>query len=254
MNSFLIGKKIYTVPQCWDEVKPKLFLKVIEIVFNDRISRAEQLHLLFFLFTGVSKKLFAKLNEDDIFDLTNSFSWALDSHPDTYPSKYFYKNLVAPKSKMEFSSIVEFALAEQFLEAFKETQDQNYLRMFVATLCRELRPKSKLDASGDERIRVDSRLIAKNAERLKRASGIKLLSMAHFYLGCRKYIVETYPNNFENGGSSEGQSIPYDHFDLIRDCAKTQLFGNMEETQHANLHVIFMHRHRWLAIEKAKAA
>lgn len=242
MNIVTLGKKNYLVPSTWQELSRKKFIKAVKVIYSLQLSRAEQLISLLFIFLPAIRKYFKKLDEDQIYDLSNLFSFLLDTLPDSTPINRISK-LYLPAAKLEYSSIVEFALAEQYFEAYKETRDNQFLYHLLATLCRE--KAKQTDSSGEMRIKVDTRFISKNTKVFYNQDPALLMSVLHFYLGCRQYVFNTYFKVFEKatGGSGEGGSS-YNYFDMIRDAAKTNLYGGMEQTQHFSLHVILMHIHR----------
>lgn len=256
MNNIRIGTKQYLTPASWQEVPAKLYARLVGIVYGPG-TRAWQLHQVAGLFLPLKLKLVERIDDDSLYGIYQAFAWSLDSIPNAYPFpsiRLGLKKLLPTAANMEFSSMAEFALAESYFEAYKATGDMQYMHKLVATLCRE--PAKAVDSSGDKRIRVDTQKIGANARRFERRGQKFVLPVFHAYLGCRQYIFDTYYEVFpksKSGTNAGAAAVHYDLFDLTRDAAKSSLFGNYEETQHTNVHIILYHLHRQREIEKATA-
>ena len=256
MHQIVIGNKTYEAPSQWSDCTPKQMRKAIAIVYDFECMREVQLLDLFRLFVPISNTTFKQLSEDTLFELCDCFKFVLD----TFPEQVFFKEIngnYLPHPRMEFSSIAEFAIAEQYFEAFKTLKDKQYLYLLLATLCRPLRAKKLIDSSGDIRIPCDTQKITANAERMAKMKDTTALLVLHYYLGCRQYIFETYSKVYDSSESATDENfvrIPYDMWDMIRDAAKTGLYGNYENTLHTNLHLILsnLNKERIIAIAQGK--
>lgn len=104
-----------------------------------------------------------------------------------------------PKPHFENGTCLEFALASDYYDKFRESQSAQDLLLIVATLCREANPdKTAADLVGDVRAPLTDRGQAE--ERAKRLSTLPPEIAAwvlYYFVGVKLLIRETYHDLFE---------------------------------------------------------
>jgi hypothetical protein len=238
-----IGKKNYQCPASWAEVDKRKAIGLVRLVYNCRTAADKR--EIFVHLTSVPRKTADKINAAQWFDIfENCLRWLFQPTAEQpFPA---WKEFYLPASSMEFSSIIEYAMALNCLELFADTNDEKHLFEFFFTLCRRRTKADTSDAgwNGDIRERYNTALVRKHAAAHQPPPEI-VTALVQFFIGCRNEVVDTYEVVYPKKQSDESEPIREsdslaDFLKIIKKVAQTGLYGDYEATCHTNLHTFML--------------
>lgn len=222
-----INKKLWYFPEKWNELTPAQAVKVMKAFCSGYST--EQLYLQFirilsgcgwynFLMERMHKKA-------ELFYLCNFLFEESTLTKNMLPA---YRGLMGPADNFDNLRMNEYAFAQNFFEAAKDTQDKEALDKLVATL---YRPEG-----GDAD--MDNRQPFKEGEMLQRAKLVKhwpqyikeLIFI--WYEGCLAQLSKDNSDLFTGSG---GEPALHGIVSVMRNVAKEGTYGDFEKVE--RLHV-----------------
>ena len=195
-----------SLPENWQDVPDKKRLQYFDLVERDE-DRALQYILRDVLHLPV--RTFNALDPYEAAAMRLSLSWMLPQPDCTNPviASFRHKKVsyFLPKPSFENGTAIEYPIADEYYEAFKDSQSPQDLLRLVATLCRELNPDHAAAlAAGDPRVALSDR--DQVEARARRLEGLPLnicSVVLRYWLGVKLLIRETYHELFDAPAPAE---------------------------------------------------
>lgn len=238
MKIIELNKRLYTVPENWNELTGGQLLQVMEVLYGGYDVNAAQLKLLKIL-TGISWYRFymAPLVERaEYLYLTHFLVNESNLTKQLLPE---YKCMCGPAD--DFSNITgeEFVFSEDFYfksfvnAGYNEARviDEMALNNLVAVLYRPMKKgyDKKMNKDGDARTAFNQNVAAYHAMRSIRRWPLEAkLAIFTWYEACRKNMIESNPDIF-SGGS--GEAAKYGLISVMRVIAEGGIHGTFEQVQ-----------------------
>lgn len=162
-----------------------------------------------------------------------------------------------PKANFENGTCLEFAMADDLYNRFRETKNPEDLLLLVATLCREKNPDAAAAlAIGDVRIPLTDRDQAEaRARRLGQVPAEIVLAVLYYFVGVKLLIKETYhdlfdeaPEPVDEDGEDAPQPIEYEGagaggprfgwWSTFIQVAKTGILGDYNTLLQRRMHLL----------------
>lgn len=245
----MITLKLHTYfcdfPTCFEEVEQKLFAKIAQLLYKSQSNYTLKKEV-FCLLSKVPKKISKLISASQWYELFKLLDFLFDITNTNYIADFKIGDTVFlfPDKSMEFSSVIEYAMADQALARIMDGDDQS-INEFIFTICRPADKSIDFENpkwNGDRRERYSSALVSRR-KTLQVPEHIQFFAVL-FFLGCKQEISERYPELFRNKVVSEdtdnskesNEPAIFSWLKLIKAVAETGLYGNYEDTCHTNLH------------------
>lgn len=241
MITLKIDTYLCEFPEKIEEIAQPIFSKIAQLLYREKNTYSLKKQA-FCLISKTPKTIIKKINAAQWVDLFKLLDFMFDITQVNYIQHFSIENEIFyfPEKGMEFSSVIEYAMAEESMRRLFEGDD-TAIADLVFTICRpkdnHIDQKSP-EWNGDIRERYSSALVS-NRKKLKIPEMIQFFAVL-FFLGCKKEISERYPEIFkkekENQEEIKQEPSIFSWLKLIKAVAETGLYGNYEETCHTNFH------------------
>lgn len=242
MTVINIGKKMFLVPQCWNDLSQTQLLKIIEILTNEQDILISDANAKFFKILTEASWLRLLLNKGDVFENIHLVEWIYESQPVKLLTKNLiptYRNFYGPADEMGNMVALEFFWAQHFYDRWAAHKNDADLNMLVATLYRPAKKRYDLEKneSGDKREEYNPNItelyskIAATWDPIVKHAIAKWFE--HNYLALRN----KYPEPFIGGS---GEPAKFGFVSLFRDVAERGIHGNFKEVEKMNIHLLFI--------------
>ncbi len=232
-----INKRLYTVPESWNELTGPQLIRVMKVIYSEESADTALLSLLRII-TGMSWWRWCRVPVWEKMEFLYLTYFLISSNTLNKNLLPNIGNFYGPAD--EFNNITgdEFVFSEDFyFKCF--TTDENGQRVFdekglnqlVAVLYREKKPgyNTKINPDGDARQPFNQNICAYNAEHTIRKWPMAVkLAVFTWYEVCRQEMIEQNPEIF-SGGSSE--PARYGLISVMRVIAEGGIHGNFEDVQ-----------------------
>ncbi len=165
--------------------------------------------------------------------LLPTFSKITHNHLTRLKIKTFRKAtlLIGPGDNLTHVRLGEFIVADQYFEAYQNTQEDQYIELLIATLWRE---KDKADSNGDWRVPFKSAHIKERAAWTKRLPAEEKMLIYLYFAGCKAELAERYDTLFSSEEKGEGG----DWLDMVRTLPNDK-FGTLTMAEQMYVHTVF---------------
>lgn len=229
MVEILLNKKWYNVPTKWNELTAKQLVKIIA-VFEAPGEVDEARMKLLKILSGISVWRWVMTDVEELNEYLYLTDFLLQANSLTENVRPKYKGFAGPSSDFENLLMCEFAYTEPLFFKWVEESSIDALNQLVAILYRKKKKgyDEGLNKDGDVRIAFNeyeckyfsNKKISKWPIDVKKA-------VAFWYDGCRRKLIEDFPEVF--GGS--GESAKYGLLETIMDVAKEGVHGNFKDVE-----------------------
>lgn len=264
------------LPTSWAEAKPKHAVAFIRLLASGAVPGAAfgnyptQLRMLFLrALIRVAGKDYYELGDIHINTLLQQIAPFFDQ-PCTAPVikkfKFYGTKYHLPAATMDYSSMLEFAVAENFYMQIQEGIDvQENMEKLAAVLCRPGRkfwfiqkyfPKSH---KGDRRQQYNDVTLLTRVAAFKELPNEYLWWAYFFYWNTRNEFKTLYPEVFtdqspEEENTEQSKTAKYAWFGILHSLADKGAFGDWQTVAAENMHVVLHYlnfQHDMLAEIKA---
>ena len=243
------------VPGSWNELTGEQYVKIVSLLFTP-LTEAVQKYRLLGVLLGMSPVkmfgMFSTVQAAQLLALTN-FIFADNTLTRQLLPKFRLKIvsfelnpfririgrplwLYGPGDGLKNITYDELIFADGLFLSYFHTGDVESLNKFVAVLYRPYQDGGK--EQGDERQPFNRHLIEDRAKEIRRLPLATKLAIYLFYQGCRKALVERYPDIFD-GAESESQPINT-WLEMARHIPNDK-FGTIQQIMQLNAGFILMH-------------
>ena len=238
MRIIELNKRLYTVPENWNELTGRQLLAVMEVLYGAYPVNAAQLKLLKIL-TGISWYRFFLCPLAERADFLYLTHFLVNENNLTKQLLPEYRGMFGPDDDFNNITGEEFVFSEDFyFKCFAQTEEDNIRVMdeaainnLVAVLYRPMKKgyDKKKNADGDPRVAFNQNVCAYHARRTIRKWPLEArLAIFTWYEACRKKMIESNPDIF-SGGS--GETAKYGLISVMRVIAEGGIHGTFEQVQ-----------------------
>ncbi|WP_434546674.1 hypothetical protein [Marivirga sp.] len=236
-------KKIH-YPERWDELTPKQFLRIHQILYMIKGEHIQRAMITMYL-SKTSLLLWLRMHLIQRVQLQWLFDW-IASEKSVITRNFFPKirvkgkTLLGPSDAMGNVNAAEFSEADyHFLNYYKSKKEED-LDLLIACLYRKKDPNKSIDApdyDGDLREAFNTHSVEKRAKTIAKLNKWKKMAIYTFYRGCRKEIEDTYDRVFtkKTAQSVENYGWPETFMRMTGDR-----FGKIKEVMENDMHEIFL--------------
>jgi hypothetical protein len=238
------------IPASWNELPVKTLQKVA-LYFHTNTTGKKLDILIFFALLNIKwyqiKKIitaYRTLKQVPLSELKTHFNFIYKDHNLTKFIPYLCINrkfsflllrplvVYAPGDRLHNISIKEFAVCEDLMFYFHQTQNIQYLRYMAAVLYREKINGKKIPFNKDH--------LDENVKKFQHISPVKLYTIYMAYKGSSLLIQNTYSKRIfkklpPNTSKNQKKPQPPNFEELILAMAGKK-FGNLQQTEKTNIH------------------
>lgn len=250
------NKKLYTVPENWNELTAKQLIGAIKHTYTNDPSEYSIVRL-FKLIIGASRWRVFWASADELSDKIYLLFFLLGENTLTENHIPQYRGLHGPKKNFENLIMSEFLFSEIYFmrfgelvtelqktnEIFKKTELEKkadeQMNMLIATLYRpgKLFYNNKKDKDGDVREAFNDNKIVHSAKQIANWPRETKLAIHKWYEGCRKQLVKDFPKPFEGNGDGESS---YGLWSVARGIAEKGTFGDFSTVEKQFVRTVMM--------------
>jgi hypothetical protein len=256
MQDIYYQKKIYVIPENWNELTAKQLVEIVDIIHNNNSKPEVKELMILKCLLNCSWFKFLRYSSDLKTRLIKHIQWIADdklrlTEPiiSSYRNNIFCKKLYSPDKEFNNLKMIEFHYAEVAYRFLVETKNDKYLDELVAILYRSGKENYDYKRNPDGDIRIDfkgtdvdyhKKIVAKWPRAVKQ-------SILMWYNGCREMLVEDYPLVY--GGTPSTENYYAGLYTMMRSVAGEK-FGTIAQVE--QLYVNTAHLELTCSIEEAK--
>jgi hypothetical protein len=245
MNEIVVGKQTFFCPENFQEIEASKFKHILKLIFDEDnyLNRWKILQIL----AHIPSKFRRLLREEQLLEMLEllDFIYFRDDLPILEKIEIEKEMFYFPVENMTYSSVIEFAIADQYAS---EIIEGNYDKLdnFFFTLVRPHTPEV-LDHkfTGDIRERFNAYLIDKRVKELSKLVPIHYkIYLFFWFLNVKKEIKNRYSELFKKSEKSENEENQVEQpeiliigwLKLIKSISETGIYGNYDDTCHYSFH------------------
>jgi hypothetical protein len=215
MNTLILNKKEYPVPGTWNELTTDQIFDYVRIL-NSSLTKYQSFIALVLMLLNAKKKpvlvraMLSGLSRADIMSFKPLTEFLKDLTLTKNPLPYIRIGLtkyIGVSDELKNIAFWEFVKADLHFQNYHKTNKIEHLNKLVAVLYRKrdktMTPESP-DYKGDLRQPYNDHNVAEREALFSKIPFEKKFAVYLFYAGCRRKIVETYPNIFPAGTPKKG--------------------------------------------------
>ena len=237
MKTVEINKRIYLVPETWNELTGKQLIRVMEILYSDQPADMALLQL-FRIVTGMSWFRFFMCPLDQKAEFLDLAYFLINESNLTRNVLTNFDNLYGPDDDFNNITGEEFVFSEDYyFKSFSISDEhtarvihEEWLNRLVAVLYRQKKRGYDLarNEDGDPRRPFNQNICEYNAKHIvsKWPKAVKL-AIFTWYEACRKQLIESNPDIFSGGG----EQAKYGLISVMRVIAEGGIHGTFEQVQ-----------------------
>lgn len=236
--------RVIMIPSSWEDVTPRQLLAAAGLITADK-SPANDVRILQAI-TDLPKMMLTMIPGEMILDMCKLIQWMYATPREIPIFNHFHHKGIdyyLPVARMQNSSAVEYAMADQFLQDFGKGKTEA-INKLVATLCRPAQKgmdKQSPDWNGDTREKYHEVIMTERAKVITDLPLEVKIAILQFFIGCKKHITEKYALVFDNPDVGSGGGANFGLFGIFFDLADKGTFGNFEAAAHTNIHTIMVY-------------
>lgn len=237
MKTVEINKRLYLVPETWNELTGKQLIRVMEILYSDQQADMALLQLLRIV-TGMSWFRFFMCPIDQKAEFLDLAYFLVNESNLTKNVLSNFDNLYGPDDDFNNITGEEFVFSEDaYFKSFTPGAEneprvinEDGLNKLVAVLFRQKKKgyDLALNTDGDPRQPFNQNICEYNAKNLicKWPKAVKL-AVFTWYEACRKQMIDSNPDIFRGGG----EAAKYGLISVMRVIAEGGIHGTFEQVQ-----------------------
>lgn len=252
MTLIEINKRIYPIPESWNELSQRQLFDLMDCLFVLKHSNEQVVLKMLQIMCNMSHFQFYRARAEEMSEyfyllevlLTKKIEFTRQIVPQ-------YEGLFGPDDRISNMVMDEFIFSEDYFTKWRQDEsDINSLNNLVATLYRE--PKRKYDfdknPDGDPRVPFNQNICSHNANLKISKWGMNAkLAIATWYEGCRMKLVDDNEEVF--GGA--GEAPKYGLISIIRAIAKNGVLGDFNSVEKKYVSLIMIELNESIAEAKA---
>lgn len=238
MKIIELNKKLYTVPETWNELTGKQLIRVMEVLYGSYGVNEALLKLLKIL-TGMSWYRFFRASIKEKAEFLYLTYFLINDTGLTKQLLPVYKGFYGPDDDFNNITGEEFVFSEDFyFKCFTKgpgdeprVMHPEFLNELVAVLYRERKHRYnlKLNKDGDAREEFNQHISAFYAKRkIKKWPMAAKLAIFTWYETCRQQMIDANPEIF---GGGSGEPAKYGLISVMRVIAEGGIHGTFEQVQ-----------------------
>lgn len=243
MTILELGKRLYTVPQSWNELTHAQLRDCLMILHSDMEVDQARLHLLRSLIGATWFRMWLH-GVKELDDKLYLVDWMLEKNTLTENLLPWYRDWYGPASGFNNLLISEFIFTEEYYRLWRNEElpedDRHYaLDKLVGILYRPGRKNyDKIrNPAGDIREPFNDNLIEYNAFCVGLWPFPVKQAIAFWYQGCQQSLVAEFPKVFGGGGG--GESV-YGLWDILYNIAEKNVLGDFAKVEGQLLKTVLM--------------
>lgn len=240
-----IGKRLYPVPQKWNELTGRQLIDALVILHSGMDVDTARLHL-FRTITATTWWRLWWLGVKEFDDLLYLVDWMLTDNTLTKNILPVYREMYGPADAFNNLIISEFIFTEQHYTIFKnaETSEPDRLaalNSLVGILYRPAKPgyDMRRNESGDIREAFNDNLTGFYSDFVALWPFAVKQAIAFWYAGCRDQLIKDFPKPFTPDPDSEGESV-YGLWDILFSIAEKNVLGDFARVEGQLLKTVLM--------------
>ena len=216
MNTVSIDGVTRELPSSWNELSSRQLLVACRLIIR-HVPVTEFKVKVLFQFLSVRKKLFRKIDPEDVLFLSETFSFLQDQVsltraliPSIRVNRFPWRKLYGPSDAMKSCTFGEFTKAQIRFEAYNKSQDPQLLDEMVAVLFRPRKSfwwiRRNFGESTDPRVRFLDRTLHGRAKQMAGVDPAIKYAVQLFFSGVQSAIAEKFPNVYRHDHSETSSS------------------------------------------------
>lgn len=248
MTVIEINKRLYSIPEKWDELTPKQVQWVYGVLLSEPSDHAVYLRLLKVI-SGCSWWAIFREKKARLMEYFYLCDFIFATQTLTRNPLPKYKRHHGPADNFDNLRMNEFAYSQTFYEDYRDNENREALDKLVATLWRP---------TGGDPDDGDTRIMFKEAQMLRRVSMVKKWPLPlkeaiyYWYCGCLARLMEDNAYVFTGTG---GEPALHGIVSVMRNVAKEGTWGDFEKVEMMYVKMFFLElkesKHEAAQIEKA---
>jgi hypothetical protein len=245
-----INKKIYTVPEQWNELSQKQLIQIMDCLFMKQYTTEEVELKLLKILTNMSYWEFFRATPHELQEYLYLTQFLFNDQKDlTKQLIPEYDDLYGPAGEFDNLLMKELAICDIiFLQWSADRENEEHLNYFVALLYRPAKKRKgllkdkkydfKRNPDGDPREDFNQNVAQYWAEKKIRHWPISVkLAIAYWYDACRWKLVD---DNEEVFGDSSGDPSKYGLASLMLSVASDGALGDFTKVENTYVHIVLM--------------
>lgn len=242
MKIITINNRRYNFPESWNELMCNQLTAVMQLLFLQKQSAERMLLELVKVLAGMSRYHFMRAPVEELEEFFYLLQFVLQ------PDFEFTKNLLpgyqhryGPADALSNLRMKEFTFTEDLFMRWCESERQDLMTLdeLVAILYRPAPAKYDLKKNplGDNRCEYSQNVCQWEAKHIVNQWPLKVkLAIAHWYDGCRRFIVDCNPDVFSGGGDP----ARYGLVSVMLNVAEGGVFGTFDKVEEQYVNLVMM--------------
>jgi hypothetical protein len=238
MLAVQLNKKMYKVPQEWNELSKQQLLYAMQILYGNMALQDAQIRL-FKALLRIGWYRFWRLSLLWIEERLYLVDWILKDNNLTRQLMPIYWGFHGPASDFDNLTGAEFTFAENYFLKYRSDENNiESLNYLVATLYRPAKKKYnlKLNPEGDAREIFNPNLLDNYAKFTAHWPMPAKLAILTWYDGCRTRLTHLYPKVFGGGG----ETAQFGFWSIMRGVAEKGTHGSFEQVERMPIKIMMM--------------
>lgn len=244
MQDIFYNKKMYVIPDNWNELSGKQLVKVMGILNAHNLKPEVAELAILKVLMGINAIKFGLLNNDLKARLLPYIQWVANEDLNlteiilhSHRKNIFCKKLYAPQSEFNNLLMVEFHYTEVAYHSLTEADNIDSLNELVAILYRtgKANYNYKRNVGGDVRIEfIDADIAYHKAIVSKWKLPVKQAILL-WYNGCRQLLIEEYPLVYDGKKNNEKSNYFSGLYNMMRSIAGDK-YGTIDKVEKLTVH------------------
>ena len=206
MNIITIDGKNFTLPASWNELTRDQLIYLADL-FSQKLSVIDFKAHLLWKFLKIKKNIFARIDEEDAYGLTNTFQFLLDDVKLTSNLIPRINRFYGPSNAMMDCAFGEFTKAQMCLEDYSRSGEDKYLDQLVAILYRSKKKlwwiRKSFSESTDCRVKYLDKYLPDRTKAMAKADHNIKYAVFLFVTGVLSSLPDKFPNVYRKKDDNE---------------------------------------------------
>lgn len=236
-----IHKKLFAVPDCWNELTGPQLVQVMEVFENPGELDEARLKLLQII-TGMKRWRMKLVPPAALMDVIYLGDFIITENTLTKNLLPQYKSFYGPADDFGNLLMCEFTYAEDYFLRWKqgEEKDESLLNALVAVLYRKAKKNydKKKNEEGDVREKFNEHVCNYHAKHTVKNWPLQTRkAITHWYDGCRSKLSKDYPDVFSGSG---GEPAKYGLVSMMLNVAEKGTFGDFDKVEQKPVRLVMV--------------
>jgi hypothetical protein len=233
--------QVYVVPDEWNEISPRNYLKLMKVFYSE-YGNDRGLLMLFRALLGIPWWKFFQMRTPNLMSAAEDAT-AFLFEPNTLSKNLLpeYRGYAGPADHLSNVKMGEFCYAEYFLGGYNKTKEIHYLDKLVCTLYRPKKNRWKYDrkknVDGDLRVPFNANTIGYYERKVAKWPMYAKQAILHFYDGAREEKIRSNPKVFDK---NSGEESLYGLWSVMRSIARSGHMGDLDKVPEQYVDTVLM--------------